>query len=141
MRRLLIEISAIMLMLCSCAKEQETTYTLATEERIIEQIIGTYKDGGYGESDCDIIFVEYFGEQRVATQVIVEVSDDKEYTFVATPRTEFVTVRIDVNAKGHRAKEDFTKTVYIANVFYLTKEQDTRIVVNTKTITSNYEPK
>ena len=141
MRRILIVISAIMLMLCSCTKEQETTYTLVTEEGIIEQIIDMYKDGGYSESDCDIILLEYYEGQRVATQAIPKVSDYKEYTFVATPRTEFVTVRIDVNAKGHRSKEDFSKTVYIANVFYLAKEEDTRIVVNSNTYTSKYEPK
>ena len=141
MRKLLIAISTALLMLCSCTKEQETTYTFTTEENTIAEVIKLFKEYGYNGTHCDVIIFEYYGEQRVASQTIDNVSDHREYTFVATPRTEYVTVRIDVNVEGHHTKPDQTISDYIANVFYLTTGEDTKIVFSSDTLVSDYEPK
>ena len=141
MRKLLIIISAIVLMLCSCTKEQETTYTFTTEGSIIGQIVGLFKGSGYSNATCNVIIFEYYGEQRVASQTIKEVEDGKEYTFVATPKTEFITVRIDIKVGGHKTRPDDTITDYIANVFYLSDGEDTKVILSEDTLTSDYEPK
>lgn len=141
MRKLIVALVSIMLMLCSCTKEQQTTYTFATEDSAVAQVESLFKSHGYTDTHCDILIFEYYGEQRVASQVIKNVSDNRDYTFVATPRTEYVTVRIDVNVEGHNSKPDDLISDYIANVFYLTKGEDTKILFSTETLVSDYEPR
>lgn len=141
MRRIVLLFFPILMFLTACTKEQETTYTFKTEGKPIAQILSLFNAYGYVDSYMEIYIFEYYGDQRVGSNVIKEVRDDIEYTFVASPKAEYLTVRVELLARGHATKPNDWITDYIANAFYLTPNSDTDVVFSTETLVSDTEPK
>lgn len=141
MRRIVLSVFSILMFLTACTKEQETTYTFKTEGRPITQILNLFKSYGYVDSYIEIYIFEYYGDQRVGSNVIKDARDDREYTFVASPKAEYLTVRVELLARGHASKPNDWITDYIANAFYLIPNSDTEVVFSTETLVSDKEPK
>lgn len=136
-------LAAIMLVGCTkdpIPKEPETTYTLEFQDNLLQESRKLAEEYGFRYVTFDLIFSEYYQGQRVATNLAKDVSDNFLYTYKATSKTEYVTVRFDIKMSGHYSREDSKITMYIANVFYLEKGKDTKIWFSTNTLTSSTEP-
>lgn len=141
MRRVLFVFAAIV-MLWGCSKETtKTTYTFIAKDGILEKSIELGYDAGFRNAEISVYISEYFQGQRVKNELIEDPKDGIEYTFEASPKAEYITVRIDMEYSGHWKGDDLSITNYIANVFYLTLNEDTRIEFAEKTLVQRIEPK
>jgi hypothetical protein len=122
-------------------KEKDTTYSLTIEEGLFDQIRRMAIDEGYKDIEVDLIFSEYYNGQRVKINTAMDANDAYRYNYTASERTEYITVRVDINFIGQNYKEDSKVTIYIANVFYLDKGENTLIEFRSDTFTSSKEPK
>ena len=122
-------------------KEKDTTYSLTIEEGLFDQIRRMAIEEGYKDIEVDLIFSEYYNGQRVKINTAMDANDAYRYNYTASERTEYITVRVDINCIGQNYKEDSKVTIYIANVFYLDKGENTLIEFRSDTFTSSKEPK
>lgn len=133
----------LLTMFCACTKESDgpkTTYTFVSTEGIINDLVSLGKQYGYSVSYADVIIAEYYGEKTIHFNTIDRVQEGQEYTFEANNKTEYITVRIDVNYTNNINADDLKVTKYIANVFYLKAGEDTKIEFKGDTMMQNQEP-
>ncbi len=120
-------------------EEGDTTYSLEIDTQLYKSIQELVLDEGYTDVQLDLVFNEYYNKQRVQINSVRDISDAYVYSFTATERTEYITVRLDVECIKYGTKKN-TITLYIANVIYLNKGSNTMINFNPSTYTSSSEP-
>lgn len=140
MKRLAIIFGALVVALSSCTKEDLTTYSLYSEDGLFATITDELYSNNYYNVETEIIFSEYGEGHRLSYQTIEDVVDGKEYFLVANPRTEYVTVRIEVTA-DHSAYGSFEFIRYLGNVIFLEQGENTKITINGSTRVTQTEPK
>lgn len=124
-----------------CTKEEsKTTYTFVAKDGAIAATTDILHSSDYYNVRVDMVFSEYGAGHRLAFQRIDNAIDEKKYTFVAHPNTEYVTVRIDVTGE-HDRYEDFEFIRFFGNVTFLEKGKDTEIVFDRRTMVGEKEPK
>jgi hypothetical protein len=142
MKKVLLYIMTLVLAIgCQSIDNNKTTYTFVCTDGTIEDIVASGWEMGYSSIDVQVLVSEYFQGQRVATNLITDVVSGREYTREANMKTEYITIRVDVDFSGSSKYEDLEFDRYIANVFYLNIGEDTRIEFNGNTIVSQTEPK
>lgn len=133
----------LLTMFCACTKESnetKTTYTFVATDGIINDLVSLGNEYGYLNSYADVIIAEYYGEKTIHFNKIDRVKEGQEYTFEANDKTEYITVRIDINYTNKINADDLEVTKYIANVFYLKTGEDLKIEFKGDTMMQNQEP-
>ena len=123
----------VLTLFCGCTKETDaskTTYTFVATEGIIDELLSIGNEYGYLVSYADVTIAEYFGEKTIHFNKIKRVKENQEYTFEANTKTEYITVRIDINYTNKINAGDIEFTKYIANVFYLKNGEDIELLQN-----------
>lgn len=122
-------------------EQSKTTYTFISTDNVFNELKDLAYDNGYGWAEIDLVFSEYYQGQRVHMQSENDVMSGRKYTYEASQKAEYITVRIDLRFGGHSYKDDDRFISYIANVFYLNIGEDTKIEFTKSTMSSGSEPK
>lgn len=144
MKKVLMLFMAIVLF-AGCQKEPDsgdTTYTLRFMDGILYDLYDLGSSNDYMAVDIKMVFAEYYQGQRVAALSENVSKSRDEIKIKANHKTEYITVRLDVKYYDHYyGDDDFKKSLYIANVFYLEKGKDNLIELGHDTLTTEKEPK
>lgn len=144
MRKLAIIIAAIAVLVGCQEKDiaqSKTTYTFISTDDIVDEFKDLAYEYGYVWAEMDVVFSEYYQGQRVHVQHEENIIAEHPYIYEASPKTEYITVRIDIRFGGHAYKDDDKFSSYIANVFYLNIGEDTKIEFSKSTMSSKSEPR
>lgn len=123
-----------------CTKDvHNTTYSFIVQEGVVALTTEPLNKDGFN-TEMNITINEYNAENKIVYNRIDSVVDNKKYVFKAIAVSEYVTVRIDVNAHhDRRGERNYTK--YIESAFPLKIGKETKIVFDKSTKTTDKEPK
>lgn len=130
MKKLIILIASV-IMVIGCQKDVlKTTYTINVN--IGYQAAAELQNIAY---KADVTINEYCKGEIVTTQFINGIMEGKDYVIEANPKSEYLTIKYDVETGGEQA------SFWIGKIYDIEKGKNIDVRINYSTIVIQKEPK